>query len=271
MVEAVRDPSRIDDAATLDQFQNAVLGEHLNPLWTFKVTKVQEPQSQIEPYLWRWENLRRRILQAAALIPVGEKGADRRVLTLRNPGLQDGRMGTTQNLVAAIQLVHGSEIAPPHRHTPAAIRFVKEGKGACTIVNGEPESMAPGDLLLTPNWHWHSHFNEHTEPMIWMDGLDAPLVYTLGINFYEELPDNQQPVTVPRDESIRRYSAGGLLPIGEPAARPNSPLLNYRWAQTERKLKQLANSAGSPWDGLALRYTNVANGGPVMPTMDCWI
>lgn len=271
MVEVAGDVSAIDEAPSLDQFQNAVIGEQLTPLWTVTVNKVQEPHSHIQPHLWRWTDLRRRILQAAALIPVGEEGADRRVLTLRNPGLPPGRMGTTQNLVAGIQLVHGGEAAPPHRHTPAAIRFVKEGKGACTVVNGEPESMEPGDLLLTPNWYWHSHFSEHAEPMIWMDGLDAPLVYTLGLNFYEELPSRDQPVTAARDESIRRYGGGGLVPVGAPTSSGNSPLLNYRWAQTEQKLKHLANSKGSRCDGIALRYTNVANGGPVMPTIDCWI
>ena len=65
----------------------------------------------------------------------------------------------------------------------AALRFIIEGEGACTVVNGEPESMEPRDLLLTPNWYWHGHFSEHDEPMIWLDGLDVPLVQGLGATF----------------------------------------------------------------------------------------
>ncbi|MGH7773941.1 MAG: cupin domain-containing protein, partial [Candidatus Binatia bacterium] len=223
------------DRLTLEQFHEAVLQEQLTPLWIGVADRLREPQTHIQPYLWRWKELRHRVMQSRELIPLGAEGAERRVLTLRNPGIPGPRMGTTHTLVAAIQLIEGTEVAPSHRHTMAALRFVIEGEGACTVVNGEPESMEPRDLLLTPNWYWHGHFSEHPEPMIWMDGLDVPLVYGLGAAFQEDYPspDRSQPITAPRDESIRRYSAGGLLPVGERTTDKNSPLLNFSWAQTE--------------------------------------
>jgi gentisate 1,2-dioxygenase len=202
---------------------------------------------------------------------VGRKGAERRVLTLQNPGFPPAAMGTTETLVAAVQFIHGNEVAPSHRHTMAALRFIVEGKGACTVVNGEPESMEPGDLLLTPSWYWHGHFSEHDEPMIWMDGLDVPFVMGLAANFQEEYPENLQQAAAPRDESIRQFSGGGLLPVGERSTSGNSPLLNYRWDQTLDRLTKLADRDGSPFDGIALRYSNPHTGGPVMPTIDCWI
>jgi gentisate 1,2-dioxygenase len=110
----------------------------------------------------------RRILQSLKLIPLGVEGAERRVLTLRNPGIPLPRLGTTHTLIAAIQVIAGTEVAPSHRHTMAALRFIIEGEGACTVVNGEPESMQLRDLLLTPNWYWHGYFSEHPEPMIWL-------------------------------------------------------------------------------------------------------
>ncbi len=256
---------------TLQQFEEIVKGEHLYPHWVARANRARELRTPIQPYLWSWKLLRRRMLQVGDLIPLGKKGAERRALTLRNPSLPEGRMGTTHTLVAAVQMVHGTEVAPSHRHTPAALRLIKEGKGACTVVNGEPESMEKGDLLLTPSWYWHGHFSEHDEPMLWMDGLDAPLVLSLGANFFEEYPTQLQPASAPRDESIRRYSGGGLLPVGERTASLNSPLLNYRWARTEEKLMQLVNRDGSPFDGVALQFTNPFTGGPVMPTIDCWI
>jgi gentisate 1,2-dioxygenase len=267
-----KEPSS-DGALTLEQFQETVLQEQLTPLWMAATGQFREPRTHVEPYLWRWKGLRERMMQALELIPLGGEGAERRVLTLRNPGVPVSRMGTTHTLIAAIQIIAGTEVAPSHRHTMAALRFIIEGEGACTVVNGEPESMEPRDLLLTPNWYWHGHFSEHDEPMIWLDGLDVPLIQGLGATFQENYPsaDRRQPVTAPRDESIRRYSAGGLLPVGDRTAGKNSPLLNFRWAQTEDRLTQLAERDGSPYDGVALQYTNPFTGGPVMPTIDCWI
>ncbi len=261
----------ISEGLTLQQYEETVRGEHLYPLWVATAERANDARTPIQPHVWSWKHLRRRILQAGDLIPVGKKGAERRALTLHNPRLPRGTMGITHTLVAAIQMVHGTEVAPSHRHTPAALRLIKEGKGACTVVNGEPESMEKDDFLLTPSWYWHGHFSEHDEPMLWMDGLDAPLVFSLGANFYEDYPEQLQPASAPRDESIRRYSSGGLLPVGERKATLNSPRLNYRWAQTEEKLTQLKDRDGSPYDGVALQFTKPFTGGPVMPTIDCWI
>jgi gentisate 1,2-dioxygenase len=131
--------------------------------------------------------------------------------------------------------------------------------------------MDVGDLLLTPSWYWHGHYSEHDEPMIWMDCLDSPLVSNLGVGFGEEYPELIQPASAPRDESIRQFSSGGLIPVGQAPTSKNSPLLNYRWAQTEEQLLRLIERDGSPYDGVALRYSNPYTGGPVMPTIDCWI
>lgn len=261
----------VTEGLTLKQFEEIVQEENLYPHWVAQPNRAGQPRTPIQPYLWSWEHLRRRMFQVGDLIPLGGEGAERRALTLHNPGLPAGKMGTTHTLVAAIQMIHGNEFAPSHRHTPAALRLIKEGKGACTVVNGEPESMEKGDLLLTPSWYWHGHFSEHDEPMLWMDGLDVPLVVSLGANFYEDFPTQLQPSEAPRDESIRRYSAGELLPVGERTASPNSPLLNYRWARTEEKLMQMIERDGSPFDGVALQFTNPFTGGPVMQTIDCWI
>ena len=39
--------------------------------------------------------------------------------------------------------------------------------------------MEPGDLVITPPMRWHDHGHEGTEPVIWLDGLDIPLVRSL--------------------------------------------------------------------------------------------
>jgi len=163
-----KEPSS-DNTLTLEQFQETVLQEQLTPLWMGAVGQLREPHTHIEPYLWRWKELRQRVTQSLKLIPLGDQGAERRVLTLRNPGIPVPRMGTTHTLIAAIQVIAGTEVAPSHRHTMAALRFIIEGEGACTVVNGEPESMQPRDLLLTPNavfgcpdGHWDFRLLEHS-------------------------------------------------------------------------------------------------------------
>src|SRR5207248_1499257 len=136
-------------------------------------------------WLWRWPNLRACLMQAADVMPVGDGAAERRSLNMQNPSLHKGR-GTTRTLVAAVQMVYPGEVAASHRHTNAALRFIVEGSGAYTVVDGQPVSMEPGDFLITPSWCWHGHTHEGSGPMIWLDVLDAPLISALDWRFYEE-------------------------------------------------------------------------------------
>jgi gentisate 1,2-dioxygenase len=56
-----------------------------------------------------------------------------------------------------------------------ALRFVIEGKGASTIVDGKDCPMEEGDLVITPGWTWHEHVHRGDAPIIWLDALDAPM------------------------------------------------------------------------------------------------
>jgi len=264
--------ARKDSAAfDIERFQQEVRTEALEPLWLQAANVLSpEPVTHVQPYLWRWTLVRERILQAGTLVPLGKDGADRRVLALKNPGLRLG-IATTQTLTAAVQLVHAGEQALSHRHSPAAIRFIIEGQGAWTVVDGQPCSMAPGDLILTPNWTWHGHVNAGNSPMIWLDVLDVPLVVSLNQVFYEEYPSGLQPTERAHDDSLLRYGAGTLLPTWEHPRTAYSPLFSYKWEHTVARLHDLAQMDGSPYDGVALSYTNPFTGGPVLPTMACYI
>ncbi len=255
--------------APLNEFYAQVEALHLRPLWLHPTGGLpHEPDTVVQPFLWRWADVRASILRAGELVPVGREGADRRVLTLVNPTVPGGR-GTTRTLGAAVQLIYPGERAPSHRHTAAAIRFVIEGSGACTIVNGEPLTMEPGDFILTPNWTWHGHIKETEGPIIWLDVLDVPLVRTMNWMFYEEYPSGDvQPPEHGRDESLQRFGASGLRPAtvvrGGP---PYSPLQRYPWTEARAALERLAAVEASPFDGVLLSYVNPLTGGPVMPTM----
>ena len=251
------------------QFYGEIERNHLAALWNVTARMMtREPQPRIQPYLWRWKALRALILRAGELTPI-EK-AERRVLGLINPGLKD-KYAATETLWAAVQLILPGENAPAHQHSAAAIRFIIEGRGAYTTVEGDKCIMERGDLVLTPAWQWHDHGNESAEPMIWMDGLDLPIVRDLDAVFVEHGAARAQAVSKTSGGSERRFDQAGLRPAWEEPVTEASPLLNYKWAKTETALRRLAQVDASPFDDVALEYVNPTTGGPVLPTLACWI
>ncbi|HEY7065442.1 MAG TPA: cupin domain-containing protein [Chloroflexota bacterium] len=244
----------------------------LSPHW-LREGGGNEPRADVRPWLWAWDAARACLLRAAEVMPVGDEGAERRAMTMSNPSLK-GRPSTTRTLVSAIQLVYPGEEAPSHRHTNAALRFIIEGDGAYTIVDGQPISMDPGDFVITPSWSWHGHAHNGAGPMLWLDVLDAPLIGAMDWRFYEEwgAAKQLQPAEAPRDAVLRRYGGGGLLPaVARHPAVPYSPLFSYKWAPTREALARLTEDDADPFDGRGLYYTNPSTGGPVMPTIDASI
>lgn len=246
--------------------------QHLTPLWEVLHQLVPRlPQPQAVPCLWRYTALRPFIERAGETITAAE--AVRRVLILENPGLQ-GRSSTTGPLYAGLQLILPGEVAPAHRHTQSALRFIVEGQGAYTAVNGERTTMAPGDFIITPAWTWHDHGNPGNEPVVWLDGLDIPMVAFFDAGFAENAAVAEQAVERPEGASAAWFGTN-MAPMDEQAARPygtTSPLFNYPYAKAKAAVLSLARHASvDPWDGLKLRYTNPATGGWPMPTIAAFL
>lgn len=239
---------------------------NMAPLWT-RPEAPGEPRSKLQAYRWRWSEMRPQALRALEL--VGTKEAERRVICCVNPGT--GR-GATNTLVANVQVVGPGEIARAHRHTAAALRFIIESTGGYTVVNGDTIPMLPGDLVLTPNWTWHDHANDSDSPMIWLDGLDSPLVGALEAGFREQYPEESQKTKEDVDSSLVKYGYPALKPAWESHEAAHSPLWHYPWSEAKAALDKLAEGeAGSATDGVILEYTNPATGGPVMPTIACYV
>lgn len=238
------------------------------PLWRYYGDLFpREPRSRAVPYRWRYQALRPYLLRFTEILSLQE--AERRVLMLVNPGLVEPP-ATVNTLYAGIQVIMPGETAQAHRHTSAAFRVIIEGAGAYTTVDGERVHMHPGDLLLTPGMHWHDHHHEGDGPMMWLDGLDYPLVNALEAGFFELYGERTQKARVPDDISTRQYIHGQLRPAWEQPRTPASPVGNYPWAETERAFAAIAeDAAGSDVDGIVLEYTNPWTGGPVMPTIGC--
>src|ERR687887_723349 len=165
------------------------------PLWEVLHALIPDtPVTRCQPYLWKYREVRPYIMEAGKLITAKE--AIRRVLVLENPGMR-GESCITQTLYAGLQLILPGEIAPSHRHTQSALRFIVEGEGAYTAVDGERTIMREGDFVITPTWTWHDHGNESSKPMVWLDGLDIPLVSMFNAGFAENGESDEQAVTAP--------------------------------------------------------------------------
>ncbi|HLU18321.1 MAG TPA: cupin domain-containing protein [Pusillimonas sp.] len=236
-------------------------------LWTV-ANKIEPwfPQSSSVPVLWRYRDLRDHVLRSIDL--VSPEKAGRRVVYLNNPGRQDVAAAVGW-LYSGLQAMNPGELASAHAHSASALRFIMEGKGAFTIVDGHKMTLGANDFVLTPNGTWHEHgVSEDGEPCIWQDGLDIPLVNALEANFYAVHPDLNQAVTYPVDDSTATWSGTGLMPGDDKWQHGYSPLLKYEWAPTYEALCKYARvTDGSPFDGVLMNYINPKTGGPVMQTI----
>ena len=164
------------------------------------------------------------------------------------------------------------EVAPAHRHTQNALRFIMEGSGAFTALDGERAYMHKHDLILTPAWLWHDHGNETTTPMIWLDGLDIPLVQMLDASFSEHREDRGAwPVSRPAGDAGLRWGRN-LRPVhaARHAAQGN-PLFIYPFAEWRETLEVLRRSeVPHSHDAYLMEFTNPVDGGPVMATMSAF-
>jgi len=204
-------------------------------------------------------------MRAGALITAEQ--AEWHALIMENPQLPNSS-AATPSLYAGLQLILPGEIAPCHRHTQSALRFGVEGSGAFTALDGEKAVMRPFDLVRTPNWQWHDRGNTSDEPMIWLDGLDIPIVRFFAASVPESLTQNPYPETAPPSDTLARYGRN-LRPFSGSAAarRPaDLPLFHYPFAEWRAALGAIAAAdAPDPHLGHALEFTNPADGGPIMP------
>jgi gentisate 1,2-dioxygenase len=264
--------TRSETAEALEAFYREIEDQSMDALWRRhqQGDRPSDPAAPYGPYHWNGADIQRFMSRAGELVQPGPD-AQRRVLILSNPGVKPAK-SATHTLSGNVQMVLPGEIAPSHRHTNAAIRFIMQGEGAVTIVDGEPVEMRPGDLVLTPGWCYHGHVSKAAEPVLWMDSLDGPLVVgMLRIARYQQYPDELEPATKPVGASFTEYGHGNFRPMWKKEASKISPQLLYPWTQTERALRELARTDASPFDDVAFEYTNPTTGGPVLPTIGCTI
>ncbi|WP_026530521.1 cupin domain-containing protein [Haematomicrobium sanguinis] len=274
-VESVDTEGQPEPSPELDRLYEDFAAISTTPLWTQRDDLMPEtPSPKAIPYVWKWKQLTDIAQRSGELVPVG-RGGERRAIGLANPGLAPEAY-CTPTLWAAIQYLGPYETAPEHRHSQNAFRFVVEGEGVWTVVNGDPVAMRRGDLLMTPGWFFHGHHNDTDQPMAWIDGLDVPLAHDLDFGFFEygseRVTDEASP-DISRSEML--WAHPGLTPLSAQRSLPSTPIAAYRWEYTDRALRNQLEleDAGHPatveQGHAAIKYTNPTNGGDVLPTVRC--
>lgn len=253
------------DTPERSAFYKAIEPEGLSALWAVMGSIITPtPKSACVPHIWRYDSIRARLLEASGIITAKE--AERRVLILENPGMR-GQSKITTSLYCGIQLVMPGEVAPAHRHSQSALRFVLESSGAQTVVSGERTEMQMGDFIITPHWQWHDHGNDSNQPIFWLDVLDIPIVQFFDASFAEGMGADQQKLSRSEGDSLARYGAN-MLPLGYEKHTPASPIFNYPYDRSRAALEAMRHQ--NEWDpchGLRMRYINPVNGDWAMPSI----
>lgn len=250
----------MQELGTLDDlpetYRAALTAQNLVPLWPSlrAVLPPGKPARRTQPVYWSYETLRPLLIQAGELTPI-EK-AERRVLVLANPGHGLEKMQASSSIYLGMQLLLPNEWAPAHKHTPNAVRMIVEGEGAYTTVDGEKCPMSRGDLILTPTGLWHEHGHDGTDPVVWLDVLDLPLVYYVEASYVTEGAAQ----TVTAEATERAYQRGGVVPspVFSRAGKP-FPMLRYPWADVRAALVAM-NAAEPDLEAVQVAYVNPETG-----------
>jgi gentisate 1,2-dioxygenase len=251
----MNDLGRIEDLP--QEYVQNLRHKNLVPLWPSLrgVLPPKVPTRQTQPTCWAYQDIKPLLLQAGELTPI-EK-AERRVLVLANPGHGLEKMQASAAMYLGMQLLMPGEWAPSHRHTPNAVRMVVEGEGAWTNVDGEKCPMSRGDLILTPSGLWHEHGHDGTDPVIWLDVLDLPLVYYMEASYHI----NGERQTVVPGQGDKQYARGGVVPSHVFERNKKAyPMLRYAWKDAKAALQALA-ADDALIEHVQVTYTNPETGG----------
>jgi gentisate 1,2-dioxygenase len=263
--------ARVRDTDELETYYRSLDPLNAGALWTV-ANKIEPwfPRSVSDAVIWKYREMRPKVIEAANL--VSAQDAARRVVMLLNPKRRDVT-ATVGWLYSGLQIMLPQEWTTAHNHAAAALRFVMEGEGAYTVVNGEILRVKPRDFLITPSGAWHDHGNDGIDtPVIWQDGLDLPLVNSLEANFYAIYDKPRQEPATEINASHLTYGVAGLLPVSTRWNRPYSPLSYFPWDRTYEALQNYSRTTdGSPFDGVMMEFVNPLTGAAIMPTMGAGI
>jgi gentisate 1,2-dioxygenase len=245
--------------------------------------RVAANQMKMLAHRWRWREISpylhriAEIARSADIKPL--ETTDRQGILLTNPGL-GGRLQITNTIRCAIAIYNPGDVAPAHVHSPNASRTILSDRGGYTNVEGERCECRRGDIVFTPNGTWHDHGNDDSEPMIWIDMLDWPLMEYLDAVWVDQNfvgtgrgANSKSQETLHTDgHSTRLYGHGGMKPVFTSHQRgwgqKATPLLHYKGVEIREALHRLRAEEGDAYEGIKMQFVNPLTGGPVFATLD---
>jgi len=175
--------ARVHDTPELEAYYKELETLGAGALWTVaNDIEPWEPRSSSVPMLWKYDDLRELVLKSSELVTPEQAG--RRVVYLVNDKRKDVSAAVGW-LYTGIQVTRPGESTSAHKHKASALRFIMEGEGGYTVVDGNKITFEVNDFVITPNSTWHEHgVDANGKTCIWQDGLDIPLVNALEANDY---------------------------------------------------------------------------------------
>lgn len=208
---------------------------------------------------WRWEGIYRGLMQSGKIVTVGPNGmTGMRSVT----GIEARSFPIWMNA----QILMPGERTQAHRNIRSETRLVCEAPPeAAFVCEHEAFPMERGDVVVSPSWTYHDHWNQGSTPAIWVDGYDNG--YNGGVNLNERLPLDApyQDIGKPADYGVR--TRGLARPLADGAPDPLPPM-RYAWAETRAALSALAEAGEQdPYEGIHLMLASPVDGGPTLPTI----
>lgn len=208
---------------------------------------------------WKWEGIYEGLMQSGRIVTVGPDGmTGMRSVT----GIEARKFPIWMNA----QILMPGERTQAHRNIRSETRLVCEApEGAVFVCENEAFPMARGDVVVSPSWTFHDHWNRGDRPAIWVDGYDNG--YNQGVNINERLPNNAPYQDIRKPEQygakVRGLARPGVLENPYPL-----PPAHYPWTQTKAALDALREAGEQdPCDGFHILLASPVDGGSTLPTI----
>lgn len=209
---------------------------------------------------WKWEGMYDALMQSGRIVTVGPGGmAGMRTIA--------GVEAYNSHMWMDYQILMPGERTKAHRTMRSETRLVWQApKGAVFVIEYEAFPMERGDVVITPPWTFHDHFNQGGEPAIWIDAFDNG--YNRGATINEGLPGGADYQEISRPDGYSRNTLGHARRLSDGPSFPLPPM-RYPWSETEAALQALKASeiADDPYDGLLLMLASPVDEGPTLPTI----
>ena len=248
----------IDVGITHDDLERFLAAHHLVGAGLRREGQAAPRQGHTAAH-WTWDGIYRGLMRSGEIVTVGPQG----MTGMRSVvGIEARKFPIWMNA----QILMPGERTQAHRNLRSETRLVCEApKEAIFVCEYESYPMERGDVVISPAWTFHDHWNQGTTPAIWVDGYDNG--YNPNVNVDERLPEDDPYEDIKKPAGYGQRTLGHARRITDESPFPLPPI-RYRWKETESALMALRkNRESDPYDGILVMLASPVDGGPTLPTI----